>query len=54
MNIFELIKLGADIVIIPLCAILWGMQGRLSRIEGQLNMMMPRHFTRPRSIEDET
>lgn len=54
MNLFDLIKIAADMVIIPLCAILWGMQGRLSRIEGQLNMMQPHHFIHHRKNDNET
>ena len=39
MNALDFIKAVADLIIIPLCGILWGMQGRLSRIEGQLSTL---------------
>jgi hypothetical protein len=43
-DMIALIKLIGDFAIFPLCAILWNMQGRLSRIEG---LLAPRNrFTR--------
>jgi hypothetical protein len=35
-DVLDIIRTVADIMIIPLCGILWNVQGRLSRIEGML------------------
>lgn len=38
-DMLEVIKLIADIAIIPLCGMIWSVQGRLSKIEGQFEAM---------------
>lgn len=35
-SVIEVIRLIADVVIVPMFAVLWGIQGRISKIEGML------------------
>lgn len=49
-NLLQLVEVVANIAILPLCAILWNMQGRLSKIEGSL---ASREFHRRKSTHTE-
>lgn len=39
-NLLNIIKLIADIAIVPLCGMIWSVQGRLSKIEGKFETML--------------
>lgn len=39
-DIYETIKLIADIALLPILGMVYSVQGRLSKIEGQLETMM--------------
>jgi hypothetical protein len=43
-DIYETIKLVADIAILPLLGMIYSVQGRLSTIEGQLKIMLKLHL----------
>ena len=38
-QVLELIKLGADVAILPLLGMIYSVQGRLSKIEGQFSTL---------------
>lgn len=41
MEILEVVKTVADMAIAPLVAMIYSVQGRLSRIEGRLDSIVP-------------
>lgn len=43
-DVYETIKLVADIAILPLLGMIYSVQGRLSKIEGQLKIMLKLHL----------
>lgn len=42
-DIFSLIKLIADVAVLPALGMMYSVQGRLSKIEGQLETMLKLH-----------
>jgi len=39
MSTYDLIKLAIDILIVPMFGMIWGVQGRISKMEGELKAL---------------
>ena len=39
-DLLDIVKTTADFIIVPLCMMIWSVQGRISKIEGKLETLL--------------